>query len=608
MSVTLLSDFDEDDSVGEFSDDNEPPKPKRPRRETRIWLEKKRYDSREEAEAVVNDRKIWKISSSKWTPSGRRVEYRCTAAKYRVDECPAAIYLLYHATTSSVSLYETQCEHANHCTDPSRGLSTAMKLFIQEKYNDGITKPLAILNLIRQRKMVEPPKAQLVNYLKTIRQQKYGPPSISATDLRTRCQEMASIPNDADEPFVLAHHIDADSQLAEDQDLKIVFTTKRLLSIAEKSRTIQADATYKLLWQGYPVIIMGTSDIDNVFHPYVLAVTKGETVADFSFVFRALHQYNLEWKPNILLADACTAITNAFVAIFGVPEVRIMCHFHMLQNVEKYLKPLQTRTRLDLKLDIRALQTCADEETFMKASDLFLAKWRKKNDVCIKTFVDYFEGEWLRKNAAWYEGAARGCPSTNNGLEATNSWVKRNHTLRERLPVGQFVNSITDLVRQWSERRDPTSANCVQFAEVVTVPLKVWTSAYSWATENKDVLQRPHSTPGCTEYLLPSSTMKNKLTTKVLQQYEKKHLKWKSFDEFKEYNYGIWNVVVNPSDLAACSCTCPNFQKHSQCKHTVGMQIRLKLVQVPPAAKNFRLGCKRKRGRPALAKQALLIQ
>ena len=87
-------------------------------------------------------------------------------------------------------------------------------------------------------------------------------------------QGMESIPDDEDEPFVLAHCIDADSQLAEDQDLKIVSTTKRLLSIAEKSRMIQANTTYKLLWQGYPVIIMGTSDLDNIFHPYELAVTK----------------------------------------------------------------------------------------------------------------------------------------------------------------------------------------------------------------------------------------------------------------------------------------------------------------------------------------------
>jgi hypothetical protein len=44
------------------------------------------------------------------------------------------------------------------------------------------------------------------------------------------------------------------------------------------------------------------------------------------------------------------------------------------------------------------------------------------------------------------------------------------------------------------------------------------------------------------------------------------------------------------------------------CKHVVGMGIRLKQCIPPAAAKSVPIGAKRKRGRPARAKKALLVQ
>jgi hypothetical protein len=44
------------------------------------------------------------------------------------------------------------------------------------------------------------------------------------------------------------------------------------------------------------------------------------------------------------------------------------------------------------------------------------------------------------------------------------------------------------------------------------------------------------------------------------------------------------------------------------CKHVVGIALRLKFCRAPAEAKNIPLGQKRKPGRPAKAKKALLIQ
>ena len=54
--------------------------------------------------------------------------------------------------------------------------------------------------------------------------------------------------------------------------------------------------------------------------------------------------------------------------------------------------------------------------------------------------------------------------------------------------------------------------------------------------------------------------------------------------------------------------TAPAFLKNYICKHVVGMGIRLKQCKPPAAAKTVPIGEKRKRGRPAKAKTALLVQ
>lgn len=57
----------------------------------------------------------------------------------------------------------------------SRGLASDIKVFVQQKYKDGITKPNAILKLFRQNGMVEPVKAKLTQFLKTLRTTKNTP-------------------------------------------------------------------------------------------------------------------------------------------------------------------------------------------------------------------------------------------------------------------------------------------------------------------------------------------------------------------------------------------------------------------------------------------------
>ena len=160
----------------------------------------------------------------------------------------------------------------------------------------------------------------------------------------------------------------------------------------------------------------------------------------------------------------------AFERVFGAPTVRLYCFFHVLHNLEKYLK-LLTKGGIcgQLKMDLNTLQISPNEIMFQKVSQLFMMKWREKKDDRIKKLLDHFFSQYLETHNTWCEV---GFPSSNNGLEGTNGWIKRSLTIRERAPVGRFAVEVFELLRGWSEVRDPSSTNCIHFARSRTLQLK----------------------------------------------------------------------------------------------------------------------------------------
>jgi len=212
----------------------------------------------------------------------------------------------------------------------------------------------------------------------------------------------------------------------------------------------------------------------------------------------------------------------------------------------------------------------------------------------------------LQRNAKWYEETAPAHPSSNNGLESINGTSKREHTLRERLPGGQFLRKVDGLLRAWSSDRDPSSSNCKRFAVTPSISLAEWTAAFHWAVRKVKMLQRT-SSGGCRLYYAAASG-RPEITTAQLCAYQKSKGQWSTFDDFKTQEYRVWVIKFYPDALEKCSCSCPYFLKHTICIHELGMKIRLKLVDVPQEAKVIPLGPKRKRGRPSMADSSHYIR
>ena len=107
-----------------------------------------------------------------------------------------------------------------------------------------------------------------MNFIAQYKKEKYGPTVISLGELEQWSIDSSAIPDQEDEAFVVNHKIvyedDYDEEMdEEDEDTDansfyIFISTKRLLKLASNSTKIHADATYKLIWQGFPVLIVGT--------------------------------------------------------------------------------------------------------------------------------------------------------------------------------------------------------------------------------------------------------------------------------------------------------------------------------------------------------------
>lgn len=118
---------------------------------------------------------------------------------------------------------------------------------------------------------------------------------------------------------------------------------------------------------------MGVNDADHKSHPFYQAVTANETADDFTFIFQSLHLIDLEWQPTVLVANAAEVITIDFCQVFGKPVARVFCFFHMLHDIEKYLKVLpEGGTVGRIQADIDVLQTCSNDDTFAKAYNLVI--------------------------------------------------------------------------------------------------------------------------------------------------------------------------------------------------------------------------------------------
>lgn len=360
----------------ESSDSESEPPAKRRRGIGKQWTKGREFRSSEVSANYMKENDKWKVYTTTNTTDGRKVYYKCNEGT-----CQAEMFLLYKAENGAVVLYSSGIhDHSEQVA--KRGVPPETKKMIQQLFKDGVQKPRAILVALRNRGCNTLPKyTQLTNYLSTMKTTMFGRHMISLGELETWAEKRQLLPEDDDEVFVCG--FESNSLESEFRYFRIAVSTKRLLKLGSRSQSIHTDATYKLIWQGFPVLIVGYSDANRKFHPLVLGVTVNETKFDFSFMFSSvIHGVSLatdneiQFNPTRVIADAAPAIRNGYTLAFGhEPEKVIMCWAHVVMNMDKQLVKIKNKQiRSSVREDICLLQTCTDEDAFLHVSELFLQK------------------------------------------------------------------------------------------------------------------------------------------------------------------------------------------------------------------------------------------
>lgn len=141
-------------------------------------------------------------------------------------------------------------------------------------------------------------------------------------------------PSEVDQAFIIGH-----KQNEQEKSFVFVMSTLRMLNHACNRLIVVADGTYKLVWEDFPIMVVGTIDRLNKFHMLAICVTTNERQSDYAFVFETIKKavskhFNHEMQPKILISDAAAAIKNDVYSVFTSANQNVMCSVHVGRNVK----------------------------------------------------------------------------------------------------------------------------------------------------------------------------------------------------------------------------------------------------------------------------------
>jgi hypothetical protein len=127
---------------------------------------------------------------------------------------------------------------------------------------------------------------------------------MSLQELKTWAESHSTVPIDQDEVFCTEFEF----QALPVRKFRIFLSTVRLLENTINQKNVVCDATYKLIFEEYPVFTIGSIDKDKHFHPFGLGIASNEEQSDFNFMFSSVKNaakkiHSFSYSPEILIAD-----------------------------------------------------------------------------------------------------------------------------------------------------------------------------------------------------------------------------------------------------------------------------------------------------------------
>lgn len=573
-----------------------------------VWEYERTFEDQAEFDKFMKEEENWwSFLKGVSRNDGFKTVFRCNNVKRRDTPCASGIYTVKNRVPNdtSIELYRKNADHT--CPENGGALKKPQKDAVECII--GLVKSKNPLKTIMFKLRDDPrfrgiTKNQVQYVINKYNRETYGNPAVTLKDLEDFVKLHNQLPIELDEPFVVNFFRSAPNDT--EKIFRIFYSTKRLLQFATESDIIHIDGTYKIMIQGFPVVIVGVTDYAKRFHLCGLTICSSESASDYQFVFESLMHGVImvteqDLRPRAVMADASAAITRGLEDSFEDENiVRLNCFAHIMMNVDKC--ELLPENKELVKNDVRTLQKSFDHKTFEVGSKLFIEKWM----VYEQKFAEHFDKVYLKSNNNWYGGCAPRAPKTNNALESFNKSLKQHQTHYKRSNLSEFKVRALEIVRERSKEYIEDKKPPQTSIEISEQLLK---DAWDYSCSKKSFVTQKNAED--VDFYVFGGSNEDKITNNDVKTFLNQ--KFTDFDDFAEKAFLIHKITFkqNSHDWASHSlCTCHTFSKEYICKHIVAIAYRLGILNVPDAVvagiNEGPIAPKNKRGRPRKATKALI--
>lgn len=404
-------------------------------RKRRTFVKKEIFASAEDALVFVQNEKTWSKINCHTTKIGEKHYYRCNVVKRKsAVKCPANMYLLYSKFDETVSLFMTKEDHKHdNCTLATQVIEDHVKGIIIDLVESNV-KCKDIFKELSKRNLRLPTESQLRTFIRSINAHNSAPDPVSITEIRLFLEQNETVPEDEHEPFIANYSLEENGSSGA---FRFFITTKKLLNYSLDLKThVCLDTNHKLIWQGFPIFVVGSTDMENRFHCFGLCVASGEDEDVFNFIFQTLQAtitqlFFTAYEPTVLVCDPNADLQTAFVQTFE--GKMLLCHESVFKVIAKKIGNLKIKSiKKNILEDLKMLQLSTSDNVFHVGVRLFCEKYSDYSD-----FVHYFKTHWVAKNSNWYEGfkGFEAIPMSNSAMQTFVGDLRRRSLIRERVSL-----------------------------------------------------------------------------------------------------------------------------------------------------------------------------
>ena len=166
---------------------------------------------------------------------------------------------------------------------------------------------------------------------------------------------------------------------SDDNHFQVGFTSVKLINrMTEfKQGVFHIDATYKIVKNCFPLIVLGFTDLSRKFFPVAFMFTSHEETRDYDYFFHEFkslcRRLGIDFDPSHMVSDACHASFNAISRHFPSCCI-LMCWFHLKQNIRKHKSKIPVKRYRKTMKEIDELHRCGCHGSYKVSKN-----YQKKN-------------------------------------------------------------------------------------------------------------------------------------------------------------------------------------------------------------------------------------